>query len=217
MNVWKLNLIDFSSTNFKTDISWQCTRLAYNPHYGLLPSEQHGSQNSSFFPYTICKITLIGCFVCGLIHYAADVTVWKSSLLGVDVLCWIQFKGWAKFPQPSEWMNFTKATILGHHFIVCLGSFKQYQFISMYFMLFPMNRLGKWNYFTQTVQIKKINIDKNNLYVSCTQNWEVPISYHWCHTEMQKRTRENSVSNTAWESPLLKLLKYQWHIQSQNF
>jgi len=27
--------------------------------------------------------------------------------------------------------------------IVRLGNFKQYQFISMYFMLFPMERLGK--------------------------------------------------------------------------
>ena len=34
-----------------------------------------------------------------------------------------------------------------------LGNFKQYQFISVYFMLFPMNRLGKWNDFTSLSRI----------------------------------------------------------------
>ena len=34
-------------------------------------------------------------------------------------------------------------TLLGRPFIVRLSNFKQYQFISVYFMLFPMNRLGK--------------------------------------------------------------------------
>ena len=63
-------------------------------------------------------------------------------------------------------MNLPQATLLGHHLIVHLGSFKQYQFISMYFMLFPMNRLVFFNFF---FQIKKINIDKNNLYVTYTK------------------------------------------------
>ena len=40
-----------------------------------------------------------------------------------------------------------------HHFIVRLGNFKHYQFISFFFALFSMKMLGKWNYFTQTVQI----------------------------------------------------------------
>ena len=48
-----------------------------------------------------------------------------------------------EFPQQSEWMNFPLATLLGHHLIVRLGNFKEYQFISVYFMLFPKNRLGK--------------------------------------------------------------------------
>ena len=50
---------------------------------------------------------------------------------------------WTKFRQPSELTNFPQFTLLGHHFIVRLGNFKQYQSISVYFMLFPMNRLGK--------------------------------------------------------------------------
>ena len=33
--------------------------------------------------------------------------------------------------------------LFGHCFMVCLGNFKQYQFISVFFMLFPMKRLGK--------------------------------------------------------------------------
>ena len=52
----------------------------------------------------------------------------------------------------------------------------------------------------------KKQIDKNNSYVTCTQTWEVPVSYQWCHTYMRERARENSVSNSIWESPLLKLL-----------
>ena len=44
------------------------------------------------------------------------------------------------------------------------------------------------------------------LYVTCTQNWEVPVSYQWCHTETRERARENSVSNAVWRSPLLKSL-----------
>ena len=48
-----------------------------------------------------------------------------------------------EFPQQSEWMNFPQATLLGHHHIVRLGNFNQYQFISVYFMLFPMKKLGK--------------------------------------------------------------------------
>ena len=45
-------------------------------------------------------------------------------------------------------------------------------------MLFPMKRFGRLNYFKHTVQIfKKINIDKNNLYMTCTQNW-VLVSYN---------------------------------------
>ena len=47
-------------------------------------------------------------------------------------------------------MNFAQATLLGHHFMVRLGISS---FISVYFMLYLMNRLGKCNYFTQTVQI----------------------------------------------------------------
>ena len=47
-----------------------------------------------------------------------------------------------EFLQQSEWMNFP-LMLLGHHLIVRLGNFNQYQFISVYFMLFPMKRLGK--------------------------------------------------------------------------
>ena len=64
----------------------------------------------------------------GLLHSA------EYSLEGVLV---------GEVPLTSECMNFPQATLLGHHFIVRLDNFKQYQFISMYFMLFPMNRLGK--------------------------------------------------------------------------
>jgi len=39
------------------------------------------------FPYA----TLVCSFVCGLIHYEADVTVWKSSIVGVDAWYWVQF------------------------------------------------------------------------------------------------------------------------------
>ena len=34
---------------------------------------------AQFFPYATCKIASIGGFVCGLIHYATDVTVRKCS------------------------------------------------------------------------------------------------------------------------------------------
>ena len=54
---------------------------------------------------------------------------------------------WVKFPQLSEWTNYTQAILLVHHFIIHLGSFKQYQFISMYFMLIPMNRFRKMKLF----------------------------------------------------------------------
>jgi len=29
----------------------------------------------------------------------------------------------------------------------------------------------------------KINIDKNNTYMTCTQNWEVPVSYQRCYNK----------------------------------
>ena len=45
------------------------------------------------------------------------------------------------------------STLLCHHFIVHLGNFKQYPLISMYFILFPIERLGKWNYFKLTLQM----------------------------------------------------------------
>ena len=111
----------------------------------------------------------------------------------------------SKWFLPSEhWSKLIKCSkehySLGHHFIVRLGSFIQYQFISMFFMLFPMKRLGKWNYFTQTVQIKRINTDKNNLYMTWTQNWEVPVSCQWCHTKAPKRAHESSASNSVGES-----------------
>ena len=50
---------------------------------------------------------------------------------------------------------------------------------------------------------------KNNLYMTCTQNWEVPVSYHSINVILTKRerTRENSISNTSWEIPLLKSFK----------
>ena len=41
----------------------------------------------------------------------------------------------------------------------------------------------------------KKKIDKNNLYVTCTQNLEVPVFYQWCCTEMQERAQENSVKS----------------------
>ena len=80
----------------------------------------------------------------------------------------------------------------------------------------PMKRLGKWNYFKHAVQIKKVNTDKNNLYLTCTQNWEVPVSCRWC-TEMRERAPENSVYYSVLETPLIKWLLNQWHNQSQNF
>ena len=66
-----------------------------------------------------------------------------------------------------------------------------------------MKMLGKWNYFTQIVQIKKI--DKNNLYMTCiqTEKFQYPISDAYWNSE---RARENSISNTVWESSLLKSL-----------
>ena len=77
------------------------------------------------------------------------------------------------------------------------------------FVLFPMKTSGKWNYFTQTVQIKKINIDKNNLtstwHVHKTETFWYPIS-DVILKRRRERARENSVSNTVWESPLLKSL-----------
>ena len=32
------------------------------------------------------------------------------------------------------------------------------------------------------------------IHVACTQNWEVPVSYQWCHTKTRERVRENSVT-----------------------
>ena len=74
-----------------------------------------------------------------------------------------------------------------------------------FFYAVPHENVRKMKLFhTDCPDFKKI--DKNNLYVTCTQNWEVPVSYKWCHTETRESARENSVSNTVWESPLLKSL-----------
>ena len=74
-------------------------------------------------------------------------------------------------------------------------------FFSFFFFRFytvPHEKVSKMNYFIHPVQIKnKINTHKNNLYMTCTQNWEVPVSYQWCHTITRERARENSVGNTA--------------------
>ena len=45
-------------------------------------------------------------------------------------------------------------------------------------MLFPMKTLEKWNYFTQTVQIKKINIDKivYSWHIHKTEKFRYPIN-----------------------------------------
>ena len=58
-------------------------------------------------------------------------------------------------------------------FIVRLGNFRQYQFISMYFMQFPMKRLGKWNYFKHTVHIKKKKRRKKRALTKIIYTWHV--------------------------------------------
>ena len=92
INVWKLNLIDFSSSKLwnkhQLTLCWSLC-IAHNPHQ----ANSKAPRKAEFFPYTTCKITLIGCFVCGLIHYAAGVTVWKSSPVRVDAKCGVQFWG----------------------------------------------------------------------------------------------------------------------------
>ena len=46
------------------------------------------------FPYATCNIltiTLVCCFLYGVIHYEADVTVRKSSIVEVNAQYWVQF------------------------------------------------------------------------------------------------------------------------------
>ena len=42
--------------------------------------------------------------------------------------------------------------------------------------------------------------------MTCTQNWEVPYPINDDILKHGERASENSVSNTVWESPLLKSL-----------
>ena len=71
-------------------------------------------------------------------------------------------------------------------------------------MLFPHEKVRKMKLLDTDCPDLKKKIGKNNLYVTCTQNWEVPVSYQWCDTETRERARENSVNNAVWERPLLK-------------
>ena len=63
-------------------------------------------------------------------------------------------------------MKGSKGCCLLGHFIVHLGIFKEYQFISVYFLLLPMNRSEKLNYLKQSPDFLKINTDKNEFYVT---------------------------------------------------
>ena len=85
INVWKLSSIDFSSTELQNKHqltvcpSWVQPTLWFVAQRTVRLPEYH-----SFPPYTACTSVFIGSFVCGLIHHAANVTVWKSSLVCVD-------------------------------------------------------------------------------------------------------------------------------------
>ena len=61
--------------------------FSYNPHYVVvvfLSTNNKAPKVEQVFPHATCNKSLVCCFVCGLIHYEADVTVWKSSIVGVD-------------------------------------------------------------------------------------------------------------------------------------
>ena len=99
---------------------------------------RHGNSTAprtQLFPYTTCKTVLIGCFVCGLIHYAADVTVWKSSFAWVDSTVEYNLEGVlvGEVP-PTEWVDeFTPGQPIRTSFNC---SSWQFQTISIYFHVF---------------------------------------------------------------------------------
>ena len=66
--------------------------------------------------------------------------------------------------------------------------------------------LGNMNRYLMPVASWKVHTNKVTSCRHLNELWEVPVSYQWCHTEMRERAHENGVSNTVWESPLLKLL-----------
>ena len=60
--------------------------FSYSPHYGLFCQvNSKAPKIEQVFLHATCNNHSFCCFVCGLIHYEADVTVWKSSIVGVDV------------------------------------------------------------------------------------------------------------------------------------
>ena len=59
--------------------------FSYNPHYGFFcQAKSKAPKAEQVFPHATCNHHSFVLFFCGLIHYEADVTVWKSSIVGVD-------------------------------------------------------------------------------------------------------------------------------------
>ena len=79
--------------------------FSYNPHYSFVAKRIASLPKEGRFSHTLLvTITLVSCFLCGLIHYdEADVTVWKRSIVGVmrSTECSSQGVGVAEVP-PTE-------------------------------------------------------------------------------------------------------------------
>ena len=87
----------------------------------------------------------------------------QQNLMKIMFSC-IHFPVWPYPPKIMIFFYFILVNCMGwqvwfcHHFKFRLGNFKQDQYISMYFMLFPMKIFG--NYFEHIVQIKKRTLTK---------------------------------------------------------
>ena len=88
--------------------------------------------------------------------------------------------------------------ILKQEWLSCLDrSFRcsswQFQTISIHLRVFyaaPHEKIRKMKLFhTHCLDFKNKHWPpkKNKkIYVTCTQNWEIPVSYQWCHTETRE-------------------------------
>ena len=66
--------------------------FSYNPHYSFVAKPIASLPKLDTFSHTLLlPVALVCCFLCGLIHCEADVTVWKSSSVGVYEWYWVQF------------------------------------------------------------------------------------------------------------------------------
>ena len=69
---------------------------------------------------------------------------------------------------------------------------------------------------TDCSDLKSKHWQKIILYVTCTQNWEVPVSYQWCQYWNEGQSSWEQC-NTVWESHLLKSYKINGTFSHKEF